>query len=219
MTNSSGRDNATFTLDVESDKWYRIIKLLKITNSGKNYLITTEGFVIDLETDTSYKIYESYTEVPKATVVEEAITDGIKLTQARTDITTLADTEKKSVVTYYDNIVSRIWDTDFSTYYSNMNDLIDPITLTVNNKAVTAKGLVLNGNGTQKVVIAGYNANGKLEKMAISDDSATIDATKGTVEFTYDFADYTDVKTVKAFMFDGITTAKPLGRHAVTELK
>ena len=32
-------------------------------------------------------------------------------------------------------------------------------------------------------------------------------------------ADYTDVKTVKAFMFDSITTAKPLGRHAVTELK
>ncbi|MBR5517581.1 MAG: hypothetical protein IKV86_00970 [Clostridia bacterium] len=209
----------SITLDVESDKWYRIIKLLKITNSGTNYLITTEGFVIDLETDISYKIYESYTEVPKATVVEEAITDGIKLTQARTDITTLADTEKKSVVTYYDNIVSRIWDTDFSTYYSNMNDLIDPITLTVNNKAVTAKGLVLNGNGTQKVVIAGYNANGKLVKMAISDDSATIDATKGTVEFTYDFADYTDVKTVKAFMFDSISTAKPLGYHAVTELK
>jgi len=100
-----------------------------------------------------------------------------------------------------------------------MNDLIDPITLTVNNKAVTAKGLVLNGNGTQKVVIAGYNANGKLVKMAISDDSATIDATKGTVEFTYDFADYTDVKTVKAFMFDSISTAKPLGYHAVTELK
>ena len=47
----------------------------------------------------------------------------------------------------------------------------------------------------------------------------TVSLKKGTVEFTYDFADYTDVKTVKAFMFDSISTAKPLGYHAVTELK
>lgn len=212
---------------IDSNKWYRIIYLLKISNTADTeYSIDAEGFVMDLSTENTYKIYEANISLPKLA----AGTNGIVLTQQRTDILTPKIADNTTVTTYYDNIISRISDTNFSEAYLNVSDLLPAdsdymfkiVLITAENTA-TARGRDADGNGSQKIVIAGYNEDGYMVKLVVSDDAAnentTVDTEKGIVEFKWDFSSYDTIKTLKAFMFDGISTCLPLAEAVEKSLE
>lgn len=199
----------------ESDKWYRIITLLKITNSGTDYIIHAEGYVMDIETDTMSKIYESDEVIPK---LNDA--DGFVLTQTRTDIKTVKDADQTPVVTYYDNIISRIWDTDFSTYYRNVTDLPADeeckfnIELNCIDGQAVARARDVDGITSQKLILAAYDADGKMVTIKVSNDENITDVDKGIVELNLDTSAFTGITKLKAFMFDSIATCVPLTEAA-----
>lgn len=204
--------------EVEAGKWYRIISLLKITNSGTDYIVHAEGYVMDIAADTISKIYEADEVIHKL----NGTTDGFVLAQQRTDIQTVKDETQTSVVTYYDNIISRIWDTDFSTYYRDVDkasleaDDVFDLELNCINGAAVAKARDVAGIGTQKLILAAYDANGKMVKAMfsknenISDDGEIAKLELDTSEL--------GAATLKAFMFNGLSTGVPIMEHAVLDL-
>lgn len=202
--------------EASSDKWYRIISLLKITNSGNDYIIHTDGYVLDIEADTMYKIYECDEVINKLGNV-----DGFVLSQARTDIKTEKDANQTPVVTYYDNIISRIWDTDFSTYYRNVTDLtvgVNTFDIELNCYGGTAVAKARNID-TEKLILVAYNADGKMIGLKISTEKDITDSTKGLAELNLDTTALSETPAkLKAFVFDAIGTAVPVLEHAVLEL-
>lgn len=197
----------------ESGKWYRIIKLLTVENTGSAYNIHADGYVKDLATDIIYKIYESDEVVPGGT--------GFVLAQQRTDIVTEAgDTD---VVTYYDNFLSRIWEDDFSNKYNNVINSADADTnyeIELNcfdGKKAVAKARQNDGIGSQKLILAAYDGN-KLVDIIVSTGENITDPDKGIVELNMNI-DGKNVKKLKAFFFDAITTCKPLATAPELEVK
>ena len=217
----------TASFAVQNDKWYRILALLKIeNNSDSAYTVHTEGYVLDLEADATYKIYEVDGTIPKLTPG----TDGLVLTQQRTDVTTpQASEEGTTVSTYYDNMFVRFWNDEFSAYYRNLDDRLPAdadyqfaIDLTQADGVAAARGRDADGSGTQKVLIAGYDSAGKLVACAVSqaanDANTAIDPQKGIVTLNWDFSPYTDIKTLKAFMFSDLPSIRPLAGASTLEL-
>ena len=208
------RKSAIF--EASSDKWYRIILLMKVTNSGSNYIVHTEGYVKDLASDITYKIYEE-----DETITKKDGADGFVLAQQRTDIITDADAEQTPVVTYYDNLLTRIWDDDFSAYYTNVVDMLPEdadssfeIELNSHEK-VNPVVKVRNIDASQKLILAAYNADGKMIYRYISTAEDITDSTKNLIEVELDVTTLSeDVKKIKAFVFDGISTAVPVKAHA-----
>lgn len=206
------------TLDVSTDKWYRIIYLLKIENSDNaQYAIHTEGYVLDIAADTTYKIYEVDGTIPKA----KAGTNGLTLCAQRMYAETPKATGSSTVETKYDNIISRISSTNFSEYYMNITDKLPTdenyvfdIDFAVNGTVATARGRDADGNGAQKILIAGYDASGRMVKCAVSDSTSIIDGKKGIVEFSWDFSGYSTITKIKAFMFESLTSCVPLAKAA-----
>ena len=208
------RKSAIF--EARSDKWYRIILLMKVTNSGSNYIVHTEGYVKDLASDITYKIYEE-----DETVTKKDGADGFVLAQQRTDIITEKDAEQTPVVTYYDNLLTRIWDDDFSAYYTNVVNMLpedadSSFEIELNcHDGVNAVAKARNIGETYKLVLVAYDANGKMIYFDISTADDIIDVTKNIVELNLDVTSLpSEVKTVKAFVFDGISTAVPVKTHA-----
>lgn len=197
----------------ESGKWYRIIKLLTVENTGSAYNIHADGYVKDLATDKIYKIYESDEVVPGGT--------GFVLAQQRTDIVTEAgDTD---VVTYYDNFLSRIWEDDFSNKYNNVINSADEdsnyeIELNCfDGTNAVAKARQNDGIGSKKLILAAYDGN-KLVDIIVSTGENITDPDKGIVELNMNI-DGKNVKKLKAFFFDAITTCKPLATAPELEVK
>lgn len=199
----------------ESGKWYRIIKLLKVTNTDSKYNIHAEGYVKDLATDKIYKIYESDEVVPGGS--------GFVLAQQRTDIVTAPDANKAPVVTYYDNILARIWEDDFSNKYNNVINSADADTnyeIELNcfdGKKAVAKARQNDGIGSKKLILAAYDGN-KLVDIIVSTGENITDPDKGIVELNMNI-DGKNVKKLKAFFFDAITTCKPLATAPELEVK
>ena len=208
------RKSAIF--EASSDKWYRIILLMKVTNSGSNYIVHTEGYVKDLASDITYKIYEE-----DETITKKDGADGFVLAQQRTDIITEKDAEQTPVVTYYDNLLTRIWDDDFSAYYTNVVNMLPEdadssfeIELNSHEK-VNPVVKVRNIDASQKLILAAYNADGKMIYRYISTAEDITDSTKNLIEIELDVTTLSeDVKKLKAFVFDGISTAVPVKAHA-----
>ena len=82
--------------------------------------------------------------------------------------------------------------------------------LTVDGNIATAIGVHEDSQGTQKLLIAGYDEGGKLLKLAVNTALDIMNAEKGKIVFEYDFSEFSDVKTIKAFMFNNITECVPL---------
>lgn len=208
----------TESFDIQSDKWYRIIALLKIVNdSADEYAVHTEGYVLDVEADATYKIYEVDSTIPKLT----SGTDGLVLTQQRTDIKTpTVSTEGTKVATYYDNVITRIWNKKFSEYYRNPVDSLPAdadymfeIDLTQSDSVASARGRDADGNGSQLMLIAGYDNAGNLVSCSVSkatDENTTVDAGKGIVTLKWDFSSYSSITNLKAFMFRDLESVVPL---------
>ena len=209
----NGDDTTRKSVDfaITPDKWYRIITLLKVTNSGTDYVLHTEGYVKDLATDKIYKIYEEDEAFPKL----NGTTDGLVIAQQRTDIVTEAgDTD---VVTYYDNILSRIWEDNFSDKYINrVTDMLPSdeeskfdIELNCHDGAnAVAKARDVAGIGAKKLILAAYDGN-KLVDIIVSTGENITDPDKGIVELNMNI-DGKNVNKLKAFFFDDITKCKPL---------
>ena len=212
------RKSAPFT--ITPDKWYRIITLLKVTNIGTDYVLHTEGYVKDLATDTTYKIYEEDEAFPKLNG-----TDGLVIAQQRTDILTMADEEKNPVDTYYDNFLTRFWNEDFSDYYTGIvtdnlpKDATDIFNIEINchdGKNAVAKARKVEGITNEKLILAAYDANNKLVGIKVSTSSDISDE-----QFTKVGLDITGkgAKKLKAFFFDDITKCNPLATATELEVK
>ena len=200
----------------ENDKWYRIISLLKVTNTGGVYKVRVEGYVKDIAADAMYKIYECDETIHKLNGK-----DGFVLTQQRLDITATRNANPKPVVVYFDNIRSRIWDVDYSANYPDVIDLTATVNkydieLDCKNNIAVAKVRDLNADSI-KLVLAAYDVNGKMINVQISDANDIIDAEKGIIKLELNTASAGDVKKLKAFVFDDITSAVPIYKHVVFE--
>ena len=205
------------TFEGSSDKWYRIILVLKVTNTGNNYEFHTEGYVKDLAEDKIYKIYE-------ADEKDMPVGSGLVLAQQRTDIVTKEDEAKTPVVTYYDNILSRIWEDDFSNKYNNVINSADDDTsyeIELNcfdGKNAVAKARHNDGIDSKKLILAAYDSNNKLAGIKVSTGENITDPGKGIVELKMNI-DGKNVKKLKAFFFDDITKCNPLATAPELEVK
>lgn len=207
--------------EAKADTWYRIFAILKIENSGSAYKIHADGYVMDLDTDNVYKIYECDEVVNKLS----GTTDGLVLTQQRTDIKVFKDAEQTPVVVYYDNMSSRISDNTFAGYYSTITDMLPldagskfDIELNCYDKTnVVARARDVAGIGSKKLILAAYDGN-KLVDIIVSTGENITDPDKGIVELNMNI-DGKNVKKLKAFFFDAITTCKPLATAPELEVK
>ena len=66
-------------------------------------------------------------------------------------------------------------------------------------------------------MLAAYDVNGKMINVQISDANDIIDAEKGIIKLELNTASAGDVKKLKAFVFDDITSAVPIYKHVVFE--
>lgn len=216
----------TVPYDIKSGKWYRIIYLLKIDyTADAGYAMRTSGYVQDLETEQTKKIYQIDGNIPKYNDV-----GGLTLTQQRTDQITPKMTEPTEVVTYYDNIISMVSSTDFSTHYGETEDLLPadsayafPLDFAAADSIATVRGRKADGGGAQKMLIAAYDKDGTLIDCAVSaaaaDENTNIDSARGIVEFSWDYSAHSEQTTrLKAFMFDSLGTIRPLAPAKRVEL-
>ena len=209
----------SFEFIAESGKWYRIIKLLTVTKTGSAYNIHADGYVKDLATDEIYKIYESDEVIPDGS--------GFVLAQQRTDIVTAPDANKAPVVTYYDNILARIWEDNFSDKYINrVKDMLPSdekskfdIELNCYDKInAVAKARKVEGITNEKLILAAYDSNNKLVGIKVSTASDIDVNDKQFVKVDLDITGK-GAKKLKAFFFDDITTCKPLATAPELKVK
>ena len=201
-----GTSNISKTVEVSEDKWYRVIYLLKVdNNSASEYSINYEGYLMDIEANTMQKIYDGDVSIPKKTEG----TNGLVLSSSYMNLATQESTE--DITTYYDNIILKVSETKYSSYYAKMENLLSTyLNLTVDENVATAIGVHEASAGNQKVLIAAYGEGGNLLKLAVNSDSDIKNAEKGKIDFTYDFSNISGIKTIKAFMFNNITDCVPL---------
>lgn len=188
---------------METDKWYKITYLANITNASESaYEIVAEGFVTDLTTNKTEKIYQATTTLYKQT----SGTDYLAYSGQRYLLYANAGTEK--VTTYFDNMTNRICEGRLTTNFLDLtvdsfNDIDYRI---VNNNVVTVTGNYTAE--TDKLIVAGYDKNNKVVKLSVGNEAA--DTTKGTVTHTWDFKEYPSICKVKAFMLNNLTDCVPL---------
>ena len=191
-------EEKSVSYDVASDKWYRVVYLLKVeNNSDSEYAIHTEGYGMDLETGAITKVYEADTAIPKLT----SGTDGFVLTQQRTDIVTPAG--ENDVVTYYDNIVVRVLDETLGASLSGVVNAVPsdedyefPIDIKNDNGTVTARYRDINGT-TQQILLVGVDSNGNVLGGNVGSDVSN----KGIVTATWTAPSGT--KEVRAYVLNG----------------
>lgn len=210
----------SLTCTIESDKWYRIIYVLAVTNNDGKYNINAKGYAEDTAAEKTYQVYEASAAVNKPSDG----TDFIGINQERTDVVTPAAAAGTKIATYYDNIKMSIFDTDLSSGFLGLESISD--------RFAAANKIELGWNTAEKkaevtvkkpteanpmVIVAAYDNDGVLTAFEVCTVSDSADGTM--ISGSADFGSYSNIKTIKAFMFDGAANIKPLAYSNEKTLK
>lgn len=214
----TGEESLTCT--IESDKWYRIIYVLAVTNNDGKYNINVKGYAEDTAAEKTYQVYEASAAVNKPS----GSTDFIGINQERTDVVTPAAAAGTKIATYYDNIKMSIFDTDLSSGFLGLESISDrfaaanKIELGWNTAAKKAEVTVKKPTeANPMVIVAAYDKSGVLTAFEVCTVSDSADGTM--ISGSADFGSYSNIKTIKAFMFDGAANIKPLAYSNEKTLK
>lgn len=210
----------SLTCTIESDKWYRIIYVLAVTNNDGKYNINVKGYAEDTAAEKTYQVYEASAAVNKPSDG----TDFIGINQERTDVVTPAAASGTKIATYYDNIKMSIFDTDLSSGFLGLESISDrfaaanKIELGWNTAAKKAEVTVKKPTeANPMVIVAAYDNSGVLTAFEVCTVSDSADGTM--ISGSADFGSYSNIKTIKAFMFDGAANIKPLAYSNEKTLK
>ena len=210
----------SLTCTIESDKWYRIIYLLAVTNNDGKYNINVKGYAEDTAAEKTYQVYEASVAVNKPSDG----TDFIGINQERTDVVTPAAAAGTKIATYYDNIKMSIFDTDLSSGFLGLESISErfavanKIELGWNTAAKKAEITVKKPTeANPMVIVAAYDNDGVLTAFEVCTVSDSADGTM--ISGSADFGSYSNIKTIKAFMFDGAANIKPLAYSNEKTLK
>ena len=210
----------SLTCTIGSDKWYRIIYVLAVTNNDGKYNINVKGYAEDTTAEKTYQVYEASVAVNKPSDG----TDFIGINQERTDVVTPAAAAGTKIATYYDNIKMRIFDTDLSSGFLGLESISDrfaaanKIELGWNTAAKKAEITVKKPTeANPMVIVAAYDNSGVLTAFEVCTVSDSADGTM--ISGSTDFGSYSNIKTIKAFMFDGAANIKPLAYSNEKTLK
>ena len=196
---------------IQSDKWYRVIYLIKITAEENQYLMHTEGYLEDIAEGKIYQAYESDYIMPGA---------SFYLLRQQMDVVTPSVQQDTNIATYYDNVKSNIFDINCSELYPGKvsideNLYSNGLTLEWDRESKTARAQgKLIDSSIPRVIIAGYDEKNALVAFAISnlenDESTVIDSAWGNIELSASFNNEREIVKLKAFMFENLTTLIPL---------
>lgn len=210
----------SLTCTIGSDKWYRIIYVLAVTNNDGKYNINVKGYAEDTAAEKTYQVYEASAAVNKPSDG----TDFIGINQERTDVVTPAAAAGTKIATYYDNIKMSIFDTDLSSGFLGLESISDrfaaanKIELGWNTAAKKAEITVKKPTeANPMVIVAAYDNSGVLTAFEVCTVSDSADGTM--ISGSADFGSYSNIKTIKAFMFDGAANIKPLAYSNEKTLK
>jgi len=210
----------SLTCTIESDKWYRIIYVLAVTNNDGKYNINVKGYAEDTTAEKTYQGYEASVAVNKPSDG----TDFIGINQERTDVVTPAAAAGTKIATYYDNVKMSIFDTDLSSGFLGLESISDrfaaanKIELGWNTAAKKAEITVKKPTeANPMVIVAAYDNSGVLTAFEVCTVSDSADGTM--ISGSADFGSYSNIKTIKAFMFDGAANIKPLAYSNEKTLK
>ena len=203
----------SFNCAVESDKWYRIIYVLAVTDNTDKYNIAVKGYAEDLSAEKTYQVYEANAAANKL----ETGNNFIGINQERTDIVTPKSAAGTKIVTYYDNIKMSIFNTDLSANFLGVESISDRfseakfVELGWNAAAKKANITVKKPSGENPTILAAaYQVDGSLIACEICTASVSADGTKLFADA--DFSKYSDIKTIKAFAVDSFENLIPLAR-------
>ena len=210
----------SLTCTIESDKWYRIIYVLAVTNNDGKYNINVKGYAEDTAAEKTYQVYEASVAVNKPSDG----TDFIGINQERTDVVTPAAAAGTKIATYYDNIKMSIFDTDLTSGFLGLESISErfaaanKIELGWNTAAKKAEITVKKPTeANPMVIVAAYDNDGVLTAFEVCTVSDSADGTM--ISGSADFGSYSNIKTIKAFMFDGAENIKPLAYSNEKTLK
>ena len=203
----------SFNCAVESDKWYRIIYVLAVTDNTDKYNIAVNGYAEDLSAEKTYQVYEANAAVNKP----ETGNNFIGINQERTDVVTPKSAAGTKIVTYYDNIKMSIFNADLSANFLGVESISDRfseaklVELGWNAAAKKANITVKKPSGENPTILAAaYQVDGSLIACEICTASVSADGTKLFADA--DFSKYSDIKTIKAFAVDSFENLIPLAR-------
>lgn len=203
----------SFNCAVESDKWYRIIYVLAVTDNTDKYNIAVKGYAEDLSAEKTYQVYEANAAVNKP----ETGNNFIGINQERTDVVTPKSAAGTKIVTYYDNIKMSIFNADLSANFLGVESIGDRfseaklVELGWNAAAKKANITVKKPSGENPTILAAaYQVDGSLIACEICTASVSADGTKLFADA--DFSKYSDIKTIKAFAVDSFENLIPLAR-------
>ena len=203
----------SFNCAVESDKWYRIIYVLAVTDNTDKYNIAVKGYAEDLSAEKTYQVYEANAAVNKP----ETGNNFIGINQERTDVVTPKSAAGTKIVTYYDNIKMSIFNADLSANFLGVESIGDRfseaklVELGWNAAAKKANITVKKPSGENPTILAAaYQVDGSLIACEICTASVWADGTKLFADA--DFSKYSDIKTIKAFAVDSFENLIPLAR-------
>ena len=203
---------------IESDKWYRIIYVLAMTKNTSKYDINVKGYAEDIAAEKTYQVYEANAAMPYTT-------DFIGINQERTDVVTPISTAVTKITTYYDNVKMNLFNADLSANFLGVESISDRfaeanmVELGWNKSASVANVSVKKSAGENpKILVAAYENDGSLISCKVCDDAiASTDGTKLTANA--DFSDYSNIKTVKAFVVESLETLIPILRSNKIEFQ
>lgn len=203
----------SFNCAVESDKWYRIIYVLAVTDNTDKYNIAVKGYAEDLSAEKTYQVYEANAAVNKP----ETGNNFIGINQERTDVVTPKSAAGIKIVTYYDNIKMSIFNADLSANFLGVESISDRfseaklVELGWNAAAKKANITVKKPSGENPTILAAaYQVDGSLIACEICTARVSADGTKLFADA--DFSKYSDIKTIKAFAVDSFENLIPLAR-------
>ena len=203
----------SFNCAVESDKWYRIIYVLAVTDNTDKYNIAVKGYAEDLSAEKTYQVYEANAAVNKP----ETGNNFIGINQERTDVVAPKSAAGTKIVTYYDNIKMSIFNADLSANFLGVESIGDRfseaklVELGWNAAAKKANITVKKPSGENPTILAAaYQVDGSLIACEICTASVSADGTKLFADA--DFSKYSDIKTIKAFAVDSFENLIPLAR-------
>lgn len=199
---------------VASNTWHNVKCIMEITHEDTQYHIKSYG-VCNGELIYVNEDVITYTDYNK-----DGISDDLGVNQFTIDIPSNDGTIKYT--TRYDGMTlvkdnnfnwagidTEAWTAAETSLKKDANG----------NVVVSAKSANNNKFATGILLIAICGEDGLVNKVVTSADLKDFSATKNGFEYTVPASDLAGAKTVKAFVLDGITTAKPISVNGVINLK